>query len=93
MSPFGDSAVWVQRWNGSPLMNGAGFAGNADRQQHLAVERAFAHGVVAVVGAVEIVVGSMCRPCARENRPSPQVRRKLPSRSNTTIGWSPRLKT
>ena len=30
---------------------------NADRQQHLAVGAAFAHGVVAVVGAIEIVVG------------------------------------
>ncbi|RXH39552.1 hypothetical protein XH94_16700 [Bradyrhizobium zhanjiangense] len=30
--------------------------GEADRQQHLAVGGAFAHGVVAVVGAVKIVV-------------------------------------
>ncbi len=30
---------------------------DADRQQHLAVGGAFAHGVVAVVGAIEIVVG------------------------------------
>ena len=31
--------------------------GNADRQEHLAVGRTLAHGVVAVVGAIEIVVG------------------------------------
>lgn len=30
---------------------------DADGQLHLAVSRALAHGVVAVVGAVEIVVG------------------------------------
>ncbi len=30
---------------------------NADRQQHLAVGGAFAHGMVAVVGAVKLVVG------------------------------------
>ena len=30
---------------------------DADRQQHLSVGRALAHGVVAVIGAVEIVVG------------------------------------
>jgi hypothetical protein len=27
MSPRGDSAVWVQRWNGVPLMKGAGVPG------------------------------------------------------------------
>ena len=32
------------------------FAGNADLEQHLAVERALAHGVVAVVGAIDGVV-------------------------------------
>ena len=30
--------------------------------------------------------GAMWTPCARRNTPSPQERRKLPSRSNTTIG-------
>jgi len=35
---------------------------------------AFAHGVIAVIGAIEIVVGiSMCRPWARLKRPSPQL--------------------
>ena len=34
-----------------------GLVRNADGQQHLAVGGAFAHGVVAVVGAIEIVVG------------------------------------
>jgi hypothetical protein len=34
-----------------------GFLRNADGEQHLAVGGAFAHGVVAVVGAIEIVVG------------------------------------
>src|SRR3954447_25723546 len=33
------------------------FLGDADRQQHLAVCGALAHGVVAVIGAIEIVVG------------------------------------
>src|SRR6266852_3316206 len=33
----------------------------------------------------------MWTPCARRNTPSPQERRKLPSRSNTTIGCWPRL--
>jgi hypothetical protein len=32
-------------------------------------------------------------PWARGNIPSPNERRKLPSRSNTIIGCSPRLKT
>ena len=27
MSPLGESAVCVQRWNGSPLMKGAGLPG------------------------------------------------------------------
>jgi hypothetical protein len=35
----------------------------------------------------------MCRPCARGKVPSPQERRKFPSRSNTIIGCSPRLNT
>ena len=35
---------------------------DADRQQHLAVDRALAHGVVAVIGAIEIVVGVDVQP-------------------------------
>src|SRR5262249_12792905 len=34
----------------------------------------------------------MWTPCARRNTPSPHERRKLPSRSKTTIGCRPRLK-
>src|SRR5215831_8584388 len=37
--------------------------------------------------------GAMKTPWARGNSPSPNERRKLPSRSNTIIGCSPRLKT
>jgi hypothetical protein len=37
--------------------------------------------------------GAMTMPCARGNIPSPNERRKLPSRSNTITGCSPRLKT
>ena len=37
--------------------------------------------------------GAMNTPCARGKSPSPNERRKLPSRSNTIIGCSPRLKT
>src|SRR5215472_3884309 len=36
--------------------------------------------------------GAMNTPCARGKTPSPNERRKLPSRSNTIIGCSPRLK-
>ena len=35
---------------------------DADGQQHLAVDSAFAHGVVAVVGAIEIVLGVDVQP-------------------------------
>src|SRR5262245_62171323 len=35
----------------------------------------------------------MVMPCARANSPSPHEYRKLPSRSNTATGCSPRLKT
>ena len=50
--------------------------------------------VVAVVGAVQRVVAvDMWMPWARPNKPSPQERRKLPSRSNTIIGCWPRLNT
>src|SRR5437870_12754078 len=34
---------------------------------------------------------AMWTPCARRTTPSPHERRKLPSRSNTTIGCWPRL--
>src|SRR5215469_5203865 len=37
--------------------------------------------------------GPIWTPCARGYWPSPQDRRKLPSRSNTMTGCSPRLKT
>src|SRR5712671_2564387 len=37
--------------------------------------------------------GAMWTPCARGYSPSPHDRRKLPSRSNTIIGCSPRLNT
>ena len=37
--------------------------------------------------------GARVSPWARLNTPSPHERRKLPSRSKTIIGWSPRLKT
>src|ERR1700730_12114651 len=37
--------------------------------------------------------GAMNTPCARGKSPSPNERRKLPSRSNTIIGCSTRLKT
>jgi hypothetical protein len=37
--------------------------------------------------------GAMWTPCARGYWPSPHDRRKLPSRSNTMIGYSPRLNT
>src|SRR6202049_3463732 len=37
--------------------------------------------------------GAMNTPCARGKSPSPNERRNLPSRSNTIIGCSPRLKT
>lgn len=44
-----------------------GLFGNADRQQHLAVGRALAHGVVAV-GAVEIIVGTDVQAVGRRLR-------------------------
>jgi len=66
---------------------------DADRQQHLAVGRALAHRVVAIIGAIEIVVGIDVQPMrAVEQAFAPAVM-KLPSRSSTTIGWAPRLKT
>ena len=35
---------------------GRGLVGDADREQHLALRRALAHRVVAVVGAIEVVI-------------------------------------
>ena len=62
MSPLGDSAVCVQRWNGSPLMKGAGLPGTPMVSSILPAGRAPAHRVVAVVGAIEIVVGVDVQP-------------------------------
>ena len=93
MSPLGESAVCVQRWNGSPLMKGAGLPGTPMVSSILpAVEHL---RTVWSPSSVQYSVSwlSMCRPCARWNTPSPQERRKLPSRSNTIMGCSPRLNT
>src|ERR1700738_544842 len=93
MSPCGDIAVWVQRWNGSPLMKGAGLA------EIPRVSSTFPSSVhwrtVWSPSSVSQTVssGAMNTPCARGKSPSPNERRKLPSRSNTIIGCSPRLKT
>src|SRR5271166_2524957 len=93
MSPFGDIAVWVQRWNGSPLMKGDGLP------EIPRVNSTFPSSVhwrtVWSPSSVSQTVssGAMKMPCARGNSPSPNERRKLPSRSNTIIGCSPRLKT
>ena len=68
-------------------------ARDADFQQHLAIEGAFADGVVAVVGAIKRVI----RPDMQAVRPVEQSLapgiEQVPSRSNTSIGCSPRLKT
>ena len=69
MSRSGDSAVCVQRLNGSPLINGRGPPRNADFEQDLAAQRAFAHGVVAVIGAVQGLVRADMQPV----RPVEQV--------------------
>ena len=50
-------------------MNGAGPPGNADLQQYLAVQCAFAHGVVAVIGAIQRLVRADMQPV----RPVEQV--------------------
>jgi hypothetical protein len=60
-------------------------------QQDFAVERDLAREMPAIVGEEHRVV--TWTPCARGYRPSPQERRKLPSRSKTIIGCTPRLKT
>ena len=93
MSPFGDIAVWVQRWNGSPLMYGAGLPGMPSVSSTL--PSSVHWRTVWSPSSVSQIVssGAMKTPCARGNMPSPQERRKLPSRSNTIIGCSPRLKT
>ena len=50
--------------------------------------------MVAVVGQPDRVVGAHVHAVRRVGKtPSPQERRKLPARSNTIIGCSPRLKT
>ena len=69
---------------------GLGLAGDAERHQHLAVERAFAHRVVAVIGQPDRVVrarygrraagGTRLRPrcaadCLRHRTPRPGARR------------------
>src|ERR1700721_1109561 len=46
---------------------------NADGQQHLAIAGAFADGVVAVVGAIEIVVGIDVRAGGAREQASPQA--------------------
>ena len=39
-----------------------GLSGHPDREQHLAIQRALAHGVVTIVGQVERVVGTEMDP-------------------------------
>src|SRR4051794_2698002 len=47
MSASGESAVCVQQWNGSPLMNPRRTPRDPDLEQDLAVRSAHADGVVA----------------------------------------------
>ena len=78
MSPFGASAVWVQRLNGSPLIQGAGLPG---RPMVSSTLPSSVHlRTVWSPSSVQKIVssGAMLMPWARANRPSPQERRKLP---------------
>jgi len=60
---------------------------------HLALGRVFAHGVVAVIGAIQIVVSIDMQAMRAVEQALARLRMKLPSRSSTPIGWAPRLKT
>jgi hypothetical protein len=55
MSPCGDIAVCVQRWNGSPLMNGAGLPEMPSVSSTFPAS-ALADGMVAVIGEPDSVV-------------------------------------
>ena len=72
---------------------GCRLAGDSEGQQHLFFEHTLANGVVSIIGEPDRVVRAMNTPWARGKIPSPNERRKSPSRSNTIIGCSPRLKT
>ena len=92
MVAVGDSAVCVQRWNGSPLMNGAGLPGMPIVSSTLP-SKVQCRTVWSPSSVSQIVSsGATWTPCGRVNTPSPQVRNKLPSLSNTATGCSPRLK-
>ena len=66
---------------------------HADLQLEFSLRRETAHGVVAVIGAIDRVVRADVNAVGFLNTPSPHERRKLPSRSNTTTGCLPREKT
>src|SRR2546425_10062119 len=60
---------------------GRGRVGDADRQQQLALERAFAHGMIAIVGEIDGLVRSHVDAVSTSEDASPQECRKLPATS------------
>ena len=71
----------------------AGLVGGTQGHQQLAVGRELPDGAVAVVHAEDGVVRRDGHAVGVANTPSPHVRSRLPSVSNTSIGIVPRLKT
>ena len=83
----------MQRWNGSPLHERCGFAGDADGQVDFASSSAAPDAVVAVVGAIEdVVLVDIQAVRALEHAFAPGAQ-EIAVRSNTSIGCSPRLNT
>src|SRR5580692_9176339 len=77
MSPCGESAVWVQRWNGSPLIYGEGLPGTPSSSSTL--PSSVTLRTKCPPSSVRNIVssGAMWTPCARGYWPSPHDRRKF----------------
>src|ERR1041384_4411313 len=78
MSPFGARAVWVQRWNGSPLIYGAGSPGTPSSRSTLpsSSRHLRAKWAPPSVRAIDSS-GPMWTPCARGYCPSPPGAQKI----------------